>query len=82
MASLAGIMPAYGTDGRYQAGGNTTLLKENRKISVVGNFNNVNQQNFASQDLLGVTSSGGGGRRWRSKEAVDNFRRGGKQAIF
>ncbi len=49
-----------GTDGRYTAGGNTTILKENQKISVVGNFNNINQQNFSAQDLLGVTSSGGG----------------------
>jgi hypothetical protein len=54
------IFAGYGTDNRYQAGGNTTFLKGNRKISLVGNFNNINQQNFASQDLLGVTSSGGG----------------------
>ena len=56
------VFAGYGTDNRYSAGGNTTLLHENRKISLVGNFNNINQQNFASQDLLGVTSSGGGGR--------------------
>ncbi|RYY88587.1 MAG: TonB-dependent receptor [Chitinophagaceae bacterium] len=52
---------------RYQAGGNTTILKENRRISLVGNFNNINQQNFAQQDLLGVTSTSsnnrGGGRQ-------------------
>ena len=59
------IYAGYGTDDRYQAGGNTTFLKENRKISIVGNFNNTNQQNFAQQDLLGVTSSGGGGRGGR-----------------
>jgi uncharacterized membrane protein YgcG len=57
------VYAGYGTDGRYMAGGNTTLLKENRKISIVGNFNNVNQQNFSAQDLLGVTNSGGGGGR-------------------
>jgi hypothetical protein len=57
------IYAGYGTDNRYQAGGNTTFLKENRKISIVGNFNNTNQQNFAQQDLLGVTSSGGRGGR-------------------
>ena len=59
------VFAGYGTDNRYHAGGNTTFLKENRKISIVGNFNNVNQQNFATQDLLGVTSSGGGGRGGR-----------------
>ncbi|HEX8313673.1 MAG TPA: TonB-dependent receptor [Flavisolibacter sp.] len=57
------VFAGYGTDGRYAAGGNTTLLKDNRRISIVGNFNNTNQQNFSQQDLLGVTSSGGGGGR-------------------
>lgn len=57
------ITAGYGTDERYLAGGNTTILKDNRRISIVGNFNNVNQQNFAQQDLLGVTSSGGRGGR-------------------
>jgi len=61
------VFAGYGTDSRYQAGGNTTFLKENRRISIVGNFNNINQQNFSQQDLLGVTSNvqrggGGGGR--------------------
>ncbi len=55
------ITAGYGTDERYLAGGNTTILKDNRRISIVGNFNNVNQQNFSQQDLLGVTSSGGRG---------------------
>ncbi|HMK05333.1 MAG TPA: TonB-dependent receptor [Ferruginibacter sp.] len=56
------IYAGAGTQGRYTAGGNVSFFKDNRRISLVGNFNNVNQQNFASQDLLGVTSSGGGGR--------------------
>ncbi|MFN4286841.1 MAG: outer membrane beta-barrel protein [Lacibacter sp.] len=62
------VFAGYGTDDRYSAGGNMTFLKENRRISLVGLTNNVNQQNFAAQDLLGVTSNtnnrggGGGGR--------------------
>lgn len=59
------VFAGYGADDRYFAGGNTTFLNGNRKIALVGNFNNVNQQNFASQDLLGVTNTntqrGGGG---------------------
>ncbi|WP_207493584.1 TonB-dependent receptor [Aridibaculum aurantiacum] len=57
------VFAGYGTDGRYHAGGNTTFLNGNRKISLVGNFNNINQQNFGQQDLLGVTSSARGGGR-------------------
>ncbi len=51
----------YGTDSRYSAGGNVSFFKGDRRISFVGNFNNINQQNFGSQDLLGLTSSGGRG---------------------
>jgi hypothetical protein len=54
------IYAGYGTDQRYTAGGNVSFFKNNRRISLVGLFNNINQQNFASEDLLGVTSSGGG----------------------
>ena len=59
------VFAGYGTDSRYHAGGNMSFFNGDRRISVVGNFNNVNQQNFASQDLLGVTSNGGGGRGGR-----------------
>jgi hypothetical protein len=55
------IYAGAGTDSRYSAGGNVSFFKGDRRISLVGNFNNINQQNFASQDLLGVTGSSGGG---------------------
>lgn len=60
------VFAGYGTDDRYSAGGNVSFFNNARRISLVGLFNNVNQQNFSSQDLLGVTSSnnrGGGGNR-------------------
>ena len=56
------IYAGYGTDNRYSAGGNVSFFKNNRRVSLVGLFNNINQQNFSSQDLLGVTSGGGGNR--------------------
>ncbi len=56
------IYAGAGTEGRYTGGGNTSFFNGNRRISLVGNFNNINQQNFGSQDLLGATASGGGGR--------------------
>lgn len=57
------IYAGAGTEGRYQAGGNVSLFKNNRRLSIVGLSNNINQQNFATQDLLGVTSSSTGGNR-------------------
>lgn len=55
------IYAGVGTDGRYAGGGNVSFFKGDRRLSLVANFNNINMQNFASQDLLGVTSSSGGG---------------------
>lgn len=53
-----------GTQDRYAAGGNFNYFKGNKRISIIGLFNNINQQNFSSQDLVGVSSaSQGGGNR-------------------
>lgn len=54
----------YGTDDRYSAGGSLNMFKGDQRFSVLGLFNNINQQNFSSQDLAGVSanSSGGGPR--------------------
>lgn len=53
-----------GTQERYAAGGNLNYFKGNKRISLIGLFNNINQQNFSSQDLVGVNaSSQGGGNR-------------------
>ncbi|MEY3564675.1 MAG: hypothetical protein RJA23_845, partial [Bacteroidota bacterium] len=53
----------YGNDDRYSAGGSVNLFKEDQRISILGLFNNINQQNFSSQDLAGLSanSSAGGG---------------------
>ncbi|MFT3979368.1 MAG: TonB-dependent receptor [Ferruginibacter sp.] len=56
------IYAGYGTDDRYAAGGNASFFNGERRLSIVGNFNNINQQNFGSQDLLGLTSSSSGNR--------------------
>jgi hypothetical protein len=64
------VFAGYGTDNRYSAGGNVSIFDGARRISLVGLTNNVNMQNFATEDLLGVISTtsgrgnrGGGGRR-------------------
>jgi hypothetical protein len=54
----------YGTDDKYQAGTNFNIFGEDRRISILAQFNNLNQQNFAIEDILGAVSSmGAGGRR-------------------
>ena len=56
------VYAGAGTEGTYNAGGNMSVFKNNLRLTFVGLTNNVNQQNFASEDLLGVSSGGGGGR--------------------
>jgi hypothetical protein len=75
------VYAGAGTDSRYTAGGNISLFEGNRRISVVGNFNNINQQNFGSQDLLGATSSGNRGGGGRGGGASDNFNVGQASGI-
>ena len=47
---------------KYLAGGNANIFSGDSRVSFIGLFNNVNQQNFSFEDILGV-SGGGGGRR-------------------
>jgi uncharacterized membrane protein YgcG len=79
----------YGTDDRYSAGGSLNLFKGDQRLSILGLFNNINQQNFSSQDLAGVTANsmgggprgpgggsgpgGGGGGRWGGGGGGNNF---------
>jgi hypothetical protein len=55
----------YGTDERYQAGTSLNFFQGDRRVSIVGQTNNINRQNFAPEDLMGVASSGGSRRGGR-----------------
>lgn len=57
------VYGGYGTQGRFNAGGNLNIMKKGHRLSFVGMSNNINQQNFSSQDLLGLTSGSSGGSR-------------------
>ena len=59
-AEFGKVFAGGGTDSRYQAGLNYNKFKNNRRFSVLGQSNNINQQNFSSEDLLGVTGGSGG----------------------
>lgn len=60
-------------DNQYKVGLNINQFKDNRRLSILYQSNNVNEQNFAQEDLLGVVGTnssnrgpggnrGGGGR--------------------
>ena len=80
------IYGGLGTDYRYIAGGNINLFEGSRKISILGLSNNINQQNFSTEDLVGVSStasSGGGGRGGQggAGNAANNFLVGQQNGI-
>ncbi len=76
----------YGDDDRYAAGGNINFFNKDQRISILAQLNNVNQQNFSTDDLLGVMSGsgrmvriGGGGNRpmFGGRPSGGNFAGGG-----
>lgn len=78
------VYAGYGYDDKYKAGFTTNIFKGNRRISILGQSNNINEQNFSSEDLVGAMGSGssggrggrgGGGNRGggQGASAADNF---------
>ncbi|PTM15140.1 MAG: TonB-dependent receptor [Bacteroidetes bacterium] len=73
------IMAGYGYEDKYQATGNLNIFNNDQRLSLIGMSNNINQQNFAAEDLLGIVGSSGGGGRRRggrgggSSLSADNF---------
>lgn len=62
---------------KYLVGGNVNSFRNKQKITLIALFNNINQQNFSFEDLLGVNASsgrggGGGGNQFmvRPQEGV------------
>ena len=51
----------YGTDDRYNVGGNVNFFNGDRRFTLMGLSNNVNQQNFSIDDILGSMGGGPGG---------------------
>lgn len=63
------LYAAYGYPEYYTVGGNVNIFEGDSRISVIGLANNLNQQNFSFEDILGVVNTGGsssgGGRMGR-----------------
>ena len=56
------VYSGYGDTERYQAGLVTNIFLDQRRISIIGMSNNINQQNFSSEDLSGFMTAGSSGR--------------------
>lgn len=56
------VYAGYGHKEKYQAGGNINFFDGNRRISILGMSNNINIQNFSTDDILGAMGGGNSGR--------------------
>ena len=71
------LYAGYGYEDKHQGGGNASFFNGDQRISIIGQTNNINQQNFSSEDLLGVTGSSGRGGRGRGMRGGGGRSRGG-----
>ncbi|MCA6074573.1 outer membrane beta-barrel protein [Fulvivirga sedimenti] len=60
--SFGRVYAGGGTDAHYNLGGNINFFNDQQRISIVGLSNDINLQNFSSEDLVGVASSSSSGR--------------------
>lgn len=90
------ISGTYGFNDKYSAGLSLNIFnKDGSRISITGLANNINQQNFSSEDILGISNNsgqgsqrrgmgggsfgGGGGRQNRGGSGTSNFMTGNNQ---
>lgn len=46
-----------GSEGAYQGGGNINMINDNQRVSVLYQGNNINQQNFAQEDVSEISGA-------------------------
>ena len=61
--SFGRLYAGYGSDSRYEMGGNVNIFRGDHRVSLIGMLNNINQQNFSFDDFTGAMSMGGRGMR-------------------
>lgn len=71
------VYGGYGHEDKYKAGAVVNRFKDKQRFTVMAMSNNINEQNFSSEDLLGVMSSGSSNNRGGSSRGGDGGSRGG-----
>jgi len=85
------LYAGYGNTDKYMIGGNINIFGKTSRIALIGMANNINQQNFSMEDLIGVVNTGssgfggmGGGRSGGfggSMSNINNFMVGQQSGI-
>lgn len=70
------VYAGYTLDNHYQAGGNVNYFNGNQRISLIAMSNDINIQNFSTEDILGAL--GNSGNRDRGRNASPGGGSGGR----
>ena len=70
------VFGGYGYDNKWKGGFNINFVNGNRRISFLGSTNNINEQNFSSEDLLGVIGGQGNSSRMQGNPGFSPGRSG------
>ena len=54
------VFAGYGYDNKWKGGVGVNFIKGDRRLTILGSTNNINEQNFSSEDLMGVMSNSQG----------------------
>ncbi|MEM9052072.1 MAG: TonB-dependent receptor [Bacteroidota bacterium] len=73
------VYAGAGENELYKAGATINSFNNDQRLTFLGISNNINQQNFSSEDLIGL--SGGGGRGGGRRGANQNFISGTQDGI-
>lgn len=57
------LYAGYGYDNVYKSGATVNFFNGDRRLTIMAQSNNINEQNFSAEDLAGVMSSSGGNNR-------------------
>lgn len=77
------VYGGYGTENHFNTGGNINMFRGQKRITLLGQFNNINIQNFSTSDLLGVIAdNSAGGHGHRGPSFMRGFSVGGDASDF
>lgn len=55
------VFAGYAPEDKYKAGGVFNSFNKQKRLTIIGQSNNINEQNFASDDMAAMQTTGGGG---------------------
>jgi hypothetical protein len=72
------VYGGYGYEDKWRGGLSLNFFKDKRRITLLANTNNINEQNFSTDDLLGVMSGGSNTAGGQGRRGGGNGRQGGQ----